>query len=155
LRARSQAADVPAVVGWAATVVRLLDQAAPGDVRNDPGAAALWRRLLPHVLAAAGREAALDAVPVEATRLLDRAATYLLTHGEPQAAVAAYKRTYDVRRDKFGDDHPDTLTAASNLALNLWWLGEYQRARALDEDTLTRRRRIFGEHASDTLTSAS
>ena len=56
---------------------------------------------------------------------------------------------------KFGDDHPDTLTSASNLALNLWWLGEYQRARALDEDTLTRRRRILGEHASDTLTSAS
>ena len=69
--------------------------------------------------------------------------------------LAAYERTYDVRRDKFGDDHPDTLTSASNLALNLWWLGEYQRARALDEDTLTRRRRILGEDAPDTLTSAS
>ena len=69
--------------------------------------------------------------------------------------MAPYERTYDVRRDKFGDDHPDTLTSASNLALNLWWLGEYQRARALDEDTLTRRRRILGEDAPDTLTSAS
>ena len=59
-----------------------------------------------------------------------------------------------MRRDKFGDDHPDTLTSASNLALNLWWLGEYQRA-ALDEDTLTRRRRILGEDHPDTLTSAS
>ena len=56
---------------------------------------------------------------------------------------------------RFGDDHPDTLTSASNLALNLWWLGEYQRARALDEDTLTRRRRILGEDHPDTLTSAS
>ena len=155
LRARSQGPRGTAAAGWAATVVRLLDETAPGNVRIDPGGWPLWRQLLPHVLAAAAREAALDAVPVEATRLLDRAATYLLTRGEPQAAVAAYKRTYDVRRDKFGDDHPDTLTAASNLALNLWWLGEYQRARALDEDTLTRRRRIFGEHASDTLTSAS
>ena len=86
--------------GWAATVVRLLDQTAPGNVRIDPGGWPLWRQLLPHVLAAAGREAALDAVPVDATRLLDRAATYLLTRGEPQAAVAAYERTYDVRRDK-------------------------------------------------------
>ena len=75
--------------------------------------------------------------------------------GEVQAAVALYERAYDVRRDKFGDDHPDTLTSASNLARNLWWLGEYQRARALDEDTLTRRRRILGEDHPDTLTSAS
>src|SRR6185437_4377587 len=110
---------------------------------------------LSHVLAAAGREAALDAVPADATRLLDRAATYLLTRGEPQAAVAAYERTYHVRREKFGADHPDTLISASNLALNLWWLGEYRRARALDEDTLTRRRRILGEDDPATLTSAS
>ena len=155
LRARSQGSEVTAAAGWAATVVRLLDQTAPGNVRTDPGGWPLWRRLLPHVLAAAGRDAALDAVPADATRLLDRAATYLLIRGEPQAALAPYERAYDVRRDKFGDDHPDTLTSASNLALNLWWLGEYQRARALDEDTLTRRRRILGEDHPDTLTSAS
>ena len=147
LRARSQGSDVTAAAGWAATVVRLLDETAPGNVRTDPGGWPLWRRLLPHVLAAAGHDAALDAVPADATRLLDRAATYLLIRGEPQAALAPYERAYDVRRDKFGDDHPDTLTSASNLALNLWWLGEYQRARALDEDTLTRRRRILGEDA--------
>ena len=155
LRARSQGSEVTAAAGWAATVVRLLDQTAPGNVRTDPGGWPLWRRLLPHVLAAAGRDAALDAVPADATRLLDRAATYLLIRGEPQAALAPYERAYDVRREKFGDDHPDTLTSASNLALNLWWLGEYQRARALDEDTLTRRRRILGEDHPDTLTSAS
>ena len=130
-------------------------QTAPANVRTDPGGWPLWRQLLPHVLAAADHDAALDAVPAEATRLLDRAATYLFIRGEPQAAMAAYERAYDVRRDKFGDDHPDTLTSASNLALNLWWLGDYQRARALDEDTLTRRRRILGEDAPDTLTSAS
>jgi hypothetical protein len=66
-----------------------------------------------------------------------------------------YERAYDVRRETFGVDHPDTLTSASNLALNLSWLGEYQRAPAFDEDTLTRRRRILGEDAPDTLTSAS
>jgi tetratricopeptide (TPR) repeat protein len=154
LRARSQGSDVTAA-GWAATVVRLLGATAPDDVGIGPGGWPLWRRLLPHVLAAAGHDAALDAVPAEATRLLDRAATYLLIRGEPQAALAVYERTYNVRRDKFGDDHPDTLTSASNLTLNLLWLGECQRARALDEDTLTRRRRILGEDVQDTLTSAS
>jgi Tetratricopeptide repeat/Domain of unknown function (DUF4062)/NB-ARC domain len=153
LRARSQASEVTAAAGWAATVVRLLDQAAPGNVRTDLGGWPLWSRLLPHVLAAADRDDALDAVPAEATRLLDRAAMYLLIRGEPQPAMTVFERAYQVRRDKFGADHPDTLTSASQLALNLWWLGDYPRARALDEDTLTRRRRVLGEDHPDTLGS--
>jgi tetratricopeptide (TPR) repeat protein len=153
LRARSQGSEVTVAAVWPTTVVRLLAETAPGNVRNDPVGWPLWRRLLPHVLAAAGRDDALDAVPAEATGLLDLAAGYLLGSGEVQAAVAVYERAYDVRRDKFGDDHPETLTSASNLALNLWWRGDYQRARALDEDTLARRRRILGEDHPDTLTS--
>jgi tetratricopeptide (TPR) repeat protein/transcriptional regulator with XRE-family HTH domain len=154
LRARSQASEVTAA-GWAATVVRLLDQTTPRDLRKDLSSWTPWRRLLPHVLAAAGRDEALDAVPAEATGLLDRAAGYLLGgNGEIQAAVPVYERAYDVRRDKFGDDHPDTLSSASNVAGSLWWLGDYQGARALDEDTLARRRRILGEDHPDTLTSA-
>jgi Tetratricopeptide repeat/Domain of unknown function (DUF4062) len=154
LRARSQASEVTAA-GWAATVIRLLDQTTPRDLRKDLSSWTPWRRLLPHVLAAAGRDEALDAVPAEATGLLDRAAGYLLGgSGEIQAAVPVYERAYDVRRDKFGDDHPDTLTSASNVAGSLWWLGDYQGARALDKDTLARRRRILGEDHPDTLTSA-
>jgi tetratricopeptide (TPR) repeat protein len=155
LRARSQATEGAAAAEWAATVVRLLDKTAPGNVLIDASGWPTWRRLLPHVLAAAGRDVALDAVPTEATRLLDRAASYLLYRGEPQAAVAPCERAYEVRRDTFGDDHPDTLTSASQLANDLRLLGEYQRARALDEDTLTRRRRILGEDHPDTLISAS
>jgi tetratricopeptide (TPR) repeat protein len=155
LRARSRGSGATAAGGWPATVVRLLDQAAPGDVRNDLSGWPLWRQLLPHVLAATGHDDALDVVPADATRLLDRAATYLLTRGEPQAALAVYQRAYTVRREKFGDDHPDTLTSASNVALGLWELGEFERARALDEDTLTRRRRILGDSHPDTLTTTS
>jgi tetratricopeptide (TPR) repeat protein len=155
LRGHSTGSDGTAATGWAATVVRLLDQAVPANARADLGGWTLWRQLLPHVLAAASRDAAVDAVPADATQLLDRAATYLQARGEPQAAVAPYVRSYDVRRDRLGDDHPDTLTSASNLALNLWVLGEYQRACALDENTLTRRRRILGKDHPDTLTSAS
>ncbi len=155
LRARSQASEVPGAAGWAATVVRLLEKAAPGNLRTDPSGWPLWKPLLPHVLVAAGRDVALDAVPAEATELLDRAAGYLLGSGEVQAAVAPSECAYQVRRDKFGADHPDTLTSASDLAGSLWWLGEYQRSRALDEDTLARRRRILGEDHPDTLFSAS
>ena len=44
-----------------------------------------------------------------------------------------------------GEDHPDTLTSARNLAADLTNLGEHQAARELDEDTLARRRRVLGE----------
>jgi hypothetical protein len=107
--------------------------------------------LLPHVLAAAARDVALAAVPAEATRLLDRAAAYLVTRGEYQAALAPYERAYHMRRDTFGDDHPDTLTSASRFAADLRMLGEHQQARQLQTDALTRRR-VLGDNHPDTLT---
>jgi hypothetical protein len=155
LRARSNRPQSAEATNWRAIVVRLLDEATPEEVRVDPGGWPLWRRLLPHVLAAAGHDAALAAIPTEATRLLDRAATYLLIRGELQTAVAVHERAYAVRCETFGHDHPDTLTSASNLALSLYGLGEYRRARPIDEDTLTRRRRVLGEDQPDTLKSAS
>jgi tetratricopeptide (TPR) repeat protein len=154
LRARSGESAGGAETSWPVIVVRLLDRAAPGRVRSDSSGWPAWRRLLPHVLAACGEDAVVRTIPTEATRLLDHAATYLLSRGEPLAALAPYERAYAVRRDRFRDDHPDTLASASNLALNLWYLGEFQRARALDEDTLARRRRVLGDDSPDTLTSA-
>ena len=155
LRARTEIADAVMAEVCAATVVRLLDRTAPTSMRIDPNAWPLWRRLLPHLLVAGGRDAALDAAPLEATRLLDRAAAYLLTRGELHAALAPFERAYDARQRRLGEDHPDTLSSASNLALNLELLGEHQRARALDQDTLIRRRRVLGEEMPDTLVSAS
>ena len=79
------------------------------------------------------------------------------------------------RRRDLGEDHPDTLAAASNLAVSLRAVGglpgtltssasnlavivghrgEHQAARELAEDTLARRRRDLGEDHPDTLTSA-
>ena len=54
-----------------------------------------------------------------------------------------------------GDDHPDTLASATNLAVDLRNLGEYQAARELDEDTLARYRRVLGDDHPDTLASAN
>jgi hypothetical protein len=59
------------------------------------------------------------------------------------------------RRRDLGEDHPDTLAAASGLAVSLRAAGEYQAARELDEDTLARRRHVLGEDHPDTLAAAS
>jgi hypothetical protein len=40
-----------------------------------------------------------------------------------------------------GEDHPDTLASANNLAIDLRELGENQAARELDHDTEMRRER--------------
>ena len=63
----SQKAQGTAAPAWAAMVVGLLDQAAPAEVRIDRGGWPLWRQLLPHVLAVASYDAALDEAPTPAT----------------------------------------------------------------------------------------
>ena len=68
----------------------------------------------------------------------------------PWPAAAAMAR----RRRVLGEDQPDTLTSADNLAMILGRVGEHQAARELAEDTLARRRRVLGEDHPDTLTSA-
>ena len=71
-----------------------------------------------------------------------------------RAQVQLDEDTLARRRRDLGEDHPDTLAAASNLAVSLRAAGEYQAARELDEDTLARRRRVLGEDHPDTLASA-
>jgi hypothetical protein len=92
-----------------------------------------------------------------------------------RAQVQLDEDTLARRRRDLGEDHPDTLAAASNLAVSLRAVGglpgtltsfpgslasslhrgEQQAARELDEDTLVRRRRVLGEDHPDTLASAS
>ena len=68
-----------------------------------------------------------------------------------RAQVQLDEDTLARRRRDLGEDHPDTLAAASNLAVSLRAAGEYQAARELDEDTLARRRRLLGEEHPETM----
>jgi tetratricopeptide (TPR) repeat protein len=154
LRARTRADDPPAG-GWAAAVVRLLDVALPAEVWNNPEAWPVWQELLPHVLAAIDPDRAPAGVPDEMSWLVDRAASYLQTRGQPRTALPLFERAYAADQERLGDDARPTLASANNLAICLSQLGEYQRARELNEDTLTRRRRVLGDDHPDTLTSAS
>jgi hypothetical protein len=72
-----------------------------------------------------------------------------------RAQVQLDQDTLARRRRDLGEDHPDTLAAASNLAVSLRAAGEYQAARELGEDTLARRRRDLGEDHPDTGASAT
>ena len=71
-----------------------------------------------------------------------------------QAARDLDQDTLERRRRVLGQDHPDTLYSAYNLAADLRELGEVHAARDLDQDTLERRRRVLGQDHPDTLYSA-
>ncbi|WP_203097920.1 tetratricopeptide repeat protein [Skermanella rosea] len=58
-----------------------------------------------------------------------------------------------LRRRVLGDEHPDTLTSMSNLALTLGAQGNHGGARALEEQVLALRRGVLGDEHPDTLTS--
>jgi tetratricopeptide (TPR) repeat protein len=134
---------------------KLLVAALPDNVWNNPAAWPLWQALMPHVLATTDPARLLDQANDDLLWLLQHAAIYLLTRGELRAALPLFQRAHAAHRERLGDDHPDTLCAANNLACSLAALGKHQQARTLDEDTLTRRRRVLGDDHPDTLSAAN
>jgi tetratricopeptide (TPR) repeat protein len=149
-----------------ATVLGLLRAAVPAEPWNNPDTWPAWRTLLPHVLATTGTRANLDPASREylfwllangedLAWLLDRAATYLQTRGEPRPSRPLFDHALQLRQQLLGQDHPDTLISANNLALVLTALGEYTTARQLGEDILVRFRRVLGDDHHLTLISAN
>jgi tetratricopeptide (TPR) repeat protein len=135
-------------------VVRLLRAAVPADPWDNPQSWPAWRQLLPHVLITTDPHRTLTGVEEDVAWLLNRAAEYLKSRGEPVTARPLFERAWHLRRSRLGDDHPDTLESANNLADDLWVLGHYEQARQLAEDTLTRCRRVLGDDHPHTLSSA-
>ncbi|MDQ3765485.1 MAG: FxSxx-COOH system tetratricopeptide repeat protein [Actinomycetota bacterium] len=138
----------------ATVVLRLLRAAVPAESWNNPGTWPAWQALLPHVLVATNTSGGLDPASSENTAwLLHHATGYLIARGQAQPARPLVERAFALRQQLLGEDHPDTLRSANNLAITLNMLGEYTAARQLDEDTLARRR-VLGEDHPDTLASA-
>ena len=140
--------------GWAAVAVRLLHDALPGNIWNKPSEWAQWQELLPHVLAATAPDRRLEAVAVQAAWLLERAATYRQSRGEPRAALPLFRRAFDARSKLLGEEHLDTVKSARNLAADLCALSEYPEARAIAEKAFTTSSRTFGDDHPVTLSVA-
>jgi len=136
-------------------VVGLLHAAVPADPWDNPVAWPTWRQLLAHVLVATQPHHGLAGAEEDIAWLLNRAAVYLQTRGQPGTARPLFERAWNLRRRVLGDDHPHTLEAASNLAHDLWALGHYKQGHQLGEHTLTHMRRILGDEHPHTLEAAS
>ncbi|MGY1735791.1 FxSxx-COOH system tetratricopeptide repeat protein [Geodermatophilus sp. SYSU D00684] len=131
-------------------VVALLAAASPGHPQ-DPAGWPAFARLAPHVLATAPLG---DRSPAGRRLVLDTA-RYLQARGDTAASRSVGEALLDRWRAVLGPDHPDTLTAASGLALALNQLGDAGAAAALAEDTLQRCHRVFGPDHVRTLWTAT
>jgi Tetratricopeptide repeat/Domain of unknown function (DUF4062)/NB-ARC domain len=128
----------------------ILAAADPGDPGN-PVTWPRWAQLMPHLLAA--DLAATDRR--ELRWMACDACSYLLARGDTRTAHVLTTDLHQQWRDRLGEDHEDTLTAAHYLAWALRAMGRYAAARELDEDTLARYRRVLGGDHPSTLASAS
>lgn len=139
--------------GNAATAV--LYEALPADVVS-PGNWIAIERLVPHVLHVDGlsRAGAPNVIPL--AWLLDRIASFLQERsGSFGSAVAMFERVVQMRREALGADHPDTLSAMSNLADAQGRRGDLAAARTLQSHVFEMRTHALGETHTDTLAAAT
>ena len=129
---------------------QLLVAAAPA-ITGGPVTWPAWSAILPHLIhldPATSGNGDLRKLACDATLVL-----YL--RGDYNTGQDLARRLHQTWSDTLGEDHPDTLYAANNLARYLFGLGDYEGARQLDQDTYARRGRVLGEDHANTLMSAS
>ncbi|MEU0521932.1 tetratricopeptide repeat protein, partial [Streptosporangium sp. NPDC006007] len=83
----------------------------------------------------------------------DQIASTTNHQGRYHLAESGYRTALNLRRQKLGEEHPDTLTSRNNLATVLRDLGRLGEAEAEHRAVLEARRRVLGEEHPDTLTS--
>jgi tetratricopeptide (TPR) repeat protein len=74
---------------------------------------------------------------------------------QPQLDEAARmkKEVLEKRRRILGEEHPDTITAMSNLAITLGEQGQLEEAARIEKEVLENMRRIFGENHLSTISA--
>ena len=73
--------------------------------------------------------------------------------GRFELALPHFSRSYELRRELLGPEHPETLTSMTDLARALRQLGKTDEGRKLHEQALEIQRRILGPEHPDTLWS--
>jgi len=135
---------------------QILDEVCPGDAQNPKH----WHELgalLPHAVAQVDTGALAAAWPEDRcqreTWVMDRCASALEAQGTYTLAKLHFKRNLELRQQRLGEEHPDTLTSMNNLANTLKAQGDHAGARRLEESVLEVSRRVLGEEHPDTLSS--
>jgi hypothetical protein len=65
------------------------------------------------------------------------------------------REVLEKRQRILGDEHPDTTSAISNLAITLGDQGKLEEAAAMRREVLEKRQRILGDEHPDTISTMS
>lgn len=79
-----------------------------------------------------------------------RPAAFHLETGDYIQAESLYRRCLEIRKRVLGEDHPETLASAENLARTLRKTGKLDEAAQLARAALEKRERMLGLKHSDT-----
>src|SRR5579859_7710273 len=103
-------------------------------------------------------EPAIEAAKIPSIRAaitLRQISRFLEAEGKWKDEERMIGRSYEILRILLGNEHQETLTSMSNLALTYGDQGKLNEAAALQERELEARKRTLGEEHPDTLTSMS
>jgi tetratricopeptide (TPR) repeat protein len=135
---------------WAEVAVRLIEDAFPEDLLDNPQSWSSCSLLLPHAPAAAGHSGGLG-VGLEATsNLLNEVGLYLRTLGEFDEAKTALQKALKIDEQVYGPDHQNVAIRVNNLGLVLQALGDFQEAKKCFERALKILREKLGEDHPNT-----
>jgi len=93
-----------------------------------------------------------DAPLIEASVRDTLGATYM-SLGKYTAAKPHWERALELRRDRLGEEHPDTLKSMTDLGYQYMNQYNFKMGESLFSKTLEIRRRVLGEEHLDTLSS--
>jgi hypothetical protein len=89
---------IPSEGDMATVACRLLRKAAPANPWKNPSSWPTWRQLLPHMLAVTDSTRGTDPRDGDVPWLLDHAADYLYSRGDPRLARPLHKRAHQLYR---------------------------------------------------------
>ena len=87
--------------------------------------------------------------------VLDNVAWYARKQGSYNEAEQMNRQALDSKEKVLGEEHPDTLTSVSDLALVLQHQGKYEEAEQMNRRALDSKEKVLGKEHPETLISVS
>ncbi|KAL4974760.1 purine and uridine phosphorylase [Aspergillus desertorum] len=134
---------------WIQRVADQLRELFPDNSHYNRG---LWREYLPHVLVLV-HEPEFILQLEQYMGVVQRISDCLASDGRYHEAEVLYSKLMRINREKYGSEHPHTLTSMANLASTYWNQGRWNEAEKLDMQVMETRKTVLGAEHPDTLSS--
>jgi tetratricopeptide (TPR) repeat protein len=134
---------------WTERAIDRLNEVFPG---HDHQNRKVWRAYLPHAAYVLNSDV-IDRYGDSRIDLVWKYGMCLYQDGRWNEASASFEQVMEARAMTLGQDHPDTISAMSNLAITLGDLGRLWEAMTMKKKVLEMMRRVLGEDHLSTITA--